>query len=399
VDHNTPSFAVARRNFLKIAGLGAAGLMLGGGRLAHGSNDRTGQLALYIGTYTAGKSEGIYLYDLNLKSGELKHRATTRSVINPSYITISANRRYLYAVNEVGEFAGKQSGAVSAFAIDQRTGALKLLNQQPSEGSDPCYVTVDKSGKFVLVANYTGGSVAALPVKADGSLDAANDVKHDSGSSINRERQQGPHAHCIILDPANRFAYACDLGTDKIMIYRFDARHGKLIPNSQPFVQVDPGAGPRHLTFHRSRPFAYVINELHATITVFAQDPMKGTLKSVQTIATLPQAFHGENTSADIHVSPDGRFLYCSNRGHNSIAAFRINPRTGKLEFIAHESTGGLGPRNFVIDPTGTFLLAANQRSDNVVTFRIDVKTGQLRTTGKVATVPTPVCLKFAAVE
>jgi 6-phosphogluconolactonase len=199
------------------------------------------------------------------------------------------------------------------------------------------------------------------------------------------------------LDPANRFAYSCDLGTDKIMIYQFDARHGKLIPNSQPWVQVEPGAGPRHLTFHRSRPFAYVINELHATITVFAHDSTKGTLKPVQTIATLPLDFHGENTSADIHISPDGRFLYCSNRGHNSIAAFKINPPTGKLKFVGRESTGGVAPRNFVIDPTGTFLLAANQKSDNVVTFRIDSKTGLLSATGKVASIPTPVCLKFAA--
>ncbi len=352
-------------------------------------------LLVYVGTYTDGKSEGIYLYRLHQSSGELRHVATTKGVVNPSFLTISPNGRYLYAVNEVEEFAGKKSGALSAFAINQRSGELMLLNQQPTLGGAPCYVITDQAGKFVLVANYVGGNVAVLPVHSDGRLGLATDVQQDVGSSTNTDRQSGPHAHCIVLDPANRFAYACDLGTDKIMIFRFDAGRGKLTPGKNPWVPAKPGAGPRHLAFHPSGRYAYVINEMHATVTAFAQDAADGNLKEVQTLATLPLEFKDANTSADIHITPDGRFLYCSNRGHDSIAAFEIDQRSGALTFIVHESTGGKTPRNFAIDPTGTFLLAANQKSDNVVTFRIDGKTGRLTPTGHVAEVPSPVCLKF----
>jgi 6-phosphogluconolactonase len=385
--------APARREFLRLAGLGALGLTVPLTRVW--GAERNGELLVYVGTYTSGKSEGIYLYRLKLVSGELKHLATTKGVKDPSFLVLAPSRRYLYAVNEVEEFAGKKSGALSAFAVDQRTGELRLLNQQPSLGGAPCYVVVDQTGRFVLVANYVGGNVAVLPVRSNGSLSEATDVKQDLGSSINAERQEGPHAHCIVLDPANLFAYACDLGTDKIMIFRFDTRRGKLIPGTTPFVQVKPGAGPRHLTFYPSGKFAYVINEMHATITAFAHDQITGNLREVQTVPTLPKDFTGENTSADIHVSPDGRFLYCSNRGHDSIAAFKINPLNGKLTFIAHESTGGKTPRNFAIDPTGAFLLVANQHSDNIVTFRRDRKTGRLSATGHVIEVPSPVCLKF----
>jgi len=391
VDHKTLSHPPARREFLKLAGLGTLGLALPELALAH--LFASGELLVYVGTYTTGKSEGIYLYRLDLSSGELRHVATTSGVMNPSFLAIAPNRRYLYAVNEVEEFAGKKSGAVSAFSIDQRTGELRFLNQQPSLGGAPCYVVVDQTSGFVLVANYAGGNVAVLPVRSDGSLGEATDMKQDFGSSVNADRQEGPHAHCIVLDPANRFAYACDLGTDKIMIYRFDARRGKLIPNARPSAKLKPGAGPRHLTFHPGGRHAYVINELHATVTAFNRT--QGNLNEVQTVTTLPKDFTAADTSADIHVSPDGRFLYCSNRGHDSIAAFKIEPRTGELTFIAHESTGGKTPRNFAIDPTGAFLLAANQKSDNIVSFRLDQKSGRLRPTGHVAEVPSPVCLKF----
>jgi 6-phosphogluconolactonase len=395
VHHLTLRRALARREFLQIAGLGTLGLALPGLAFAQVGVPRSGELLVYVGTYTTGKSEGIYLYSLNLSSGELKHVATTSGVVNPSFLAIAPSRRYLYAVNEVEEFAGKKSGAVSAFAVDQRTGALRLLNQRPSLGGAPCYVVVDQTGRFVLVANYAGGNVAVLPVNSDGGLGEATDVKQDLGSSINAERQEGPHAHCIVLGPANRFAYGCDLGTDKIMIFRFDARRGKLIPNRTPSVQSKPGAGPRHLTFHPGGKYAYVINELHTTVTAFAHDQIRGNLKEVQTVPTLPKDFTGADTGADIHVSPNGRFLYCSNRGHDSIAAFKIEPHNGELTFIAHESTGGKTPRNFAIDPTGAFLLTANQNSDNIVTFRLDPKTGRLGATGHVVEVPSPVCLTF----
>jgi len=393
VDNKTINHAFARREFLKIAALATVGGAFPGITIAR--SERQGELLVYVGTYTSGKSEGIYLYRLDLASGKLKHEATTKGVKDPSFIALGPGRRNLYAVNEVEDFGGKKSGALSSFAVDQSTGKLRLLNQQPSLGGAPCYVDVDRGGRFVLVANYSGGNVAVLPIRSDGSLGEATDVKQYVGSSINVERQEGPHAHCIVLDPANRFAYGCDLGTDKVMIYRFDARKGKLIPASTPWVQLKPGAGPRHITFHPGSKYAYVINELHATVTAFAHDRDRGSLKEVQTVPTLPADFSGENTSADIHVSPDGRFLYCSNRGHDSIAAFQIVPGSGKLTFVAHESSGGKAPRNFAIDPTGAFLLVANQKSDNIVTYRRDIKTGRLTATGHIAEVPSPVCLKF----
>ena len=340
---------------------------------------------MYVGSYTSGESKGIYLYRFNLPSGELVRLGVTEAV-DPSFLALSPNRRFLYAVNELEEFSGKKSGALSAFSVNQQTGELKFLNQQPSLGGAPCYVSVDKTGRFVLVANYLGGNVAVLPVLRDGSLGEATDMKQSAGSSIN-ERQEGPHAHCIVLDHSNRFAYACDLGTDKIMIFRFDSRRGKLTPNRTPWVQLKPGAGPRHLTFHPRGKYAYVINELHATVTAFAYDQVSGNLSEVQTVPTLPQDFTAPNTSADIHISPDGGFLYSSNRGHDSLAAFNIGPRDGKLSFIAHESTGGKAPRNFAIDPTGAFVLVANQKTDSIVVFRRDGKTGKLSATGHVADV------------
>jgi 6-phosphogluconolactonase len=385
--------APARRDFLRLTALGALGLMFPSADVL--AAKRREEMLVYVGTYTSGESEGIYLYSLNLASGELKYVATTKEVKDPSFVVVAPSRRYLYAVNEIEEFAGKRSGAVSAFAVDQRTGDLKFLNQQPSLGGAPCYLDVDRSGRFVLVANYAGGNVAVLPIRGDGRLGEATDLKQDQGSSINTERQEAPHAHCIVLDPTNRFAYACDLGTDKIMSFRFDKRRGKLIPNQRPSVQAKPGAGPRHLTFRPDGKYAYVINELHATITAFALDRVSGNLAEVQTIATLPEGINVANTSADIHVSPDGRFVYCSNRGHDSIAAFAINPANGRLTLIAHEPTGGKTPRNFAIDPTGNFLLAANQNSNNIVTFRRDRKTGRLTATGHMVEAPSPVCLKF----
>jgi 6-phosphogluconolactonase len=392
----------ARREFLRLAGLGTLGLMLPELSIASEEArvlgaERAGELLLYVGTYTTGKSEGIYLYRLNLSSGELKHVATTKRVVNPSFLALAPSRRYLYAVNEVGDFAGTKSGAVSAFAVDQRTGELRLLNQQASLGADPCYVDVDAKGRFVLIANYSGGNVTVFPVERDGSLGEASDAKQGRGSSINRERQEGPHAHCIVLDPSNQFAYSCDLGTDKIMIFRFDARKGKLLPNEPPWVQVKPGRGPRHLAFSPSGKYVFVLNELHSTVTAFARAPEKGSLKELQTLTTLPKGFTGTNTSADIHVSLDGRFVYCSNRGHDSIAIFGIEPRNGGLTSLGHESTRGMTPRNFAIDPTGGFLLVANQKSDNIVVFRLDQKTGRLSSTVQVAQVPSPVCLKFTA--
>jgi 6-phosphogluconolactonase len=388
---------MTRRNFLTAAGTGVLGATLTGradGRAPKASRE----LLVYVGTYTSGKSVGIYLYRLDLGDGSLKHAGTTAGVSNPSYLTIDPARRRLYAVNEVEEFEGSPGGAVSAFEIEPKTGALRLLNQRRSMGAAPCYITVADSGRFVLVANYVGGNVAVLPVLKDGSLGEPTQVEQLKGSGPNRERQEAPHAHCILLDRANEHAYACDLGTDKVMVYRFDRRTGKLTPNAQPSVSLKPGAGPRHMTFHPNGRVAYVLNELDATITAFTLDVQRGTLGELETVATLPADFKGANTSADIHVAPGGKFLYCSNRGHDSIATFRIDPGTGRLTLLGHTPTEGETPRNFVIDPTGAFLLAANQKSDTVVTFRIDPQTGALRPTGHSAAVPTPVCLKLTTI-
>jgi 6-phosphogluconolactonase len=334
-----------RREFLQAAGTGALGLALAGGSAAAPRAGSPRELLVYVGTYTSGKSEGIYVYRLQLSTGALQRVGVARGVVDPSFLAIDRGRHYLYAVNEMTEFEGKKIGAVSAFAVDQRSGELRFLNQQPSLGGAPCYVTVAETGRFVLVANYVGGNVAVLPVRDDGSLGAAVDVKQDEGASgVNPQRQEAPHAHCVVLDASNRHAYACDLGTDKIMIYRFDARRGTLAAAPAPSVAVKPGAGPRHLTFHPRAPYAYVINELDATVTAFAHDRARGTLREVQTVPALPAGFTAPNTGADIHVSPDGRFLYCSNRGHDQIAAFKVDGSTGKLSLVAHEPTRGKRP-------------------------------------------------------
>lgn len=388
-----------RRDFLKVAAVGTTGLSLANSIFGQKMNDKKAkEMLVYVGTYTSGKSrsEGIYIYKLNLASGELKSYKTVKNVVEPSYLAIDKDKKYLYAVNETVEYEGAKSGAVSAFAIDQKTGDLKFLNKQPSLGGAPCFITVSENEKFVLVANYVGGNVSVFPVQTGGKLGAAVDSAQHSGSGANKERQEAAHAHSIMLDKNNGFAFANDLGIDKVMIYRFDVKTGKLKPNqTQAFYKTKAGAGPRHFAFHRNGKFAFVINELDTTISSLAYDARQGTLKEIQTVPTLPAGFSGANTCADIHVSPNGKFLYGSNRGHDSIVSYRIDEKTGKLEYVEHVSTGGKTPRNFAIDPTGRFLLAANQNSDSIVVFRIDEKSGKLVLTGNVAQVPTPVCLKL----
>lgn len=385
---------MTRRRFLTASGTVALGAAVAG-RAEGLVPSAPRELLVYVGTYTSGKSVGIYLYRLDLSDGSLKHAGTTEGVVNPSYLTLDRTRRRLYAVNEVEEYEGAPGGAVSAFEIEAKSGALRLINRRHSKGGAPCYVAVSESGNFVLVANYTGGNVAVLPVLRDGSLGEATQVEQFKGSGPNSERQEASHAHCVMLDRMNANAFACDLGTDRVMSYRFDRRTGRLSPNAPPFVSVKPGAGPRHIALHPNGRAAYVLNELDATVTSFALDPRRGTLQELETVPTLPAGFKAPNTSADIHVAPGGKFLYCSNRGHDSIAAFRIEAGTGRLTLLGHTPTAGRTPRNFAIDPTGSFLLAANQKSDTVVTFRLDPQTGALNPTGHKAEVPTPVCLKL----
>jgi len=355
----------------------------------------TKEITVYVGTYTKAEGGGIHLGRLDMESGELRMEGVAAPAKNPSFLALDSRCRFLYAVNEIAEYANRRSGAVSAYDVDPATGALTLRGSRPSHGRGPCHVSVDPSDRFVLVANYTEGSIALFPIRPDGTLgEAAATVQHE-GSGPHPTRQKGPHAHSIYADPTGRFVFAVDLGLDRVMIYRLDPDTGSLAPNDPPFVELAPGAGPRHMEFHPNGRFAYVINELGNTITAFAFDPEEGALDEIQTVPTLPDDFEGENTTADIHITPSGAFLYGSNRGHNSLAVFRVDGTTGKLEPVGHEPTQGKTPRNFGIDPTGTFLLAANQDSDTIVGFRIDPDTGRLTPTGHAVSVPKPVCVKM----
>ena len=356
-------------------------------------------MLVYVGTYTRGGSEGVYVYRMDASTGGLEYVSKATGLDNPSFLAIDPRRRHLYAVSQVVESQGPPSGSVSAFSIDPATGELTFLNRQPSVGAGPCHLTVDGTGRCVLVANYRGGSVAVLPIEDDGRLGEATDFVQHEGSSVDAGRQEGPHPHSVNLDSASRYAYVPDLGLDKVLVYKLDAGKGKLTAGDEPWVQVKTGAGPRHFAFHPGGRFAYVINELDSTFTAFACDNVKGTLREVQTVSTLPVAFEGESHCADVHVSPSGEFLYGSNRGHDSIVVFAIDGDTGTLTYVGHEPTQGMTPRNFAIDPTGAFLLAANQDSDSIVTFRVDRRTGKLEPTGHVAQVSMPVCLKLVPVS
>lgn len=380
----------SRRQFLTTGGIALLGVAT---LRANAWSKQDGEPTLYVGTYTSGKSEGIYGYRMDAATGALTRFTSCKSV-NPSYLAIDRSKRYLYAVNEVGQYAGKPGGGVSAFAIDRTTGNLRLLNEQATQGADPCYLTIDHNKRTLLVANYTGGSISALPLRSDGTLGMVSDLKQHEGSGI-KEQQKGPHAHCIILDRLERYALAADLGTDKVMIYRFDSATGKLTLAKQPWIQLQAGAGPRHLTFHPNGKYVYAINELDSTLTLLKYND--GTLTQVETVSTLPSDFSGVSYCADVHVSASGKFLYGSNRGHNSIVVFEIDPHTGKLKQLEHVPTEGKWPRNFAIDPTGRFLLVANQHTDNVVTFSIDPMTGRLTATGQITEIPVPVCLIFSA--
>lgn len=359
---------------------------------------------VYIGTYTNGAgasaSRGIYLLDLDTANGAMTAPRVAVETVNPSFLAVHPGRRFLYAVGETGLFKGQKSGAVSAFAVDEASGTLGLLNQEPSRGQGPCYVTVDRGGANVLVANYGSGTVACLPIGGDGRLRPASSSLQHEGSVADPKRQGGPHAHSINLDDANRFAIAADLGLDKLLINRFDPAKGTLTPNDPAFARVAPRSGPRHFAFHPDGRHAYVINEISCTVTGFDYDPEHGSLSEIQTISTLPEGVvvgPGLST-AEVQVHPSGRFLYGSNRGHHSIAIFAIDAASGRLHAVGNVSTRGKTPRNFGIDPTGKFLLAANQDSNSIVAFRIDPQTGNLEPTGQSVEVPKPCCVKFVPV-
>lgn len=350
------------------------------------------EIPVYIGTYTSGDSEGIYRATFNVASGELSEPQLVGNMENPNFLAIGPDGQRLYAVGSDAEFTG---GAVAAFEIHPADGSLTPLGVQSSGGANPCHIVVDAAGNHALIANYGDGSVATLPIK-DGKLQPVVERIQHAGSSVNKQRQEGPHAHSINLDAAGRFAFAADLGTDQIYIYKYDPTTGGLTPNDPASVKLPPGSGPRHFTFHPNGRWAYVINELTSTVSAMAYDANDGKLVVLQTISTLPEDIQGNNTTAEIVVHPQGKFLYGSNRGHDSIAIFAIDEKTNKLTSLGQHPAGVKTPRNFVVDPTGNFLLAAGQDSNDIVVHRIDPKTGKLAATDVSVSVPAPVCLKFA---
>jgi 6-phosphogluconolactonase len=360
-----------------------------------------GKYLLYVGTYTQEKSssKGIYAFRYDAATREITPLGLAAETTNPSWIAIHPNGHFLYAVNEIQNYKGPNTGGVSAFSIDRASGKLTFLNQVSSRGADPCYITVDSSGKYLLVANYTGGSIASFPISTDGKLGEASAFVQHSGHGINPKRQEAAHAHSIDLSPDERFAFVDDLGLDQLLIYKFDKGKGSLKPGNPPFAKLDAGAGPRHFALHPSGQYAYVVSELASTVTAFSYASKAGTFNRMQTISALPEDFKGENDDAEIEVHPSGKFLYVSNRGHDSIAVFSIDPAKGTLTPVEHTPTQGRTPRHFAIDPTGALLFAENQESNNIVVFRIDPNTGKLTATGKTLEVGQPVCIKFVKTD
>jgi len=354
---------------------------------------------LFVGTYTQGNSKGIYSYRYDAATGKLTSLGLAAETVNPSFLAAEPNGQFLYAVNEVQKYKDSVSGGVTSFAIDRATGKLTSLNEVASRGADPCYISFDKTGKYVLVANYTSGNIAVFPIQKDASLGEASAFVQHTGHSVNAERQEGPHAHWIETTADNRFAIVSDLGLDELLVYRFDASNGSLSPNDPPYAKLDAGSGPRHFAFHPNGKFAYVVNELGSTIISLTYDPAKGVLSPFQTVSTLPKGFSGSNDTAEIHVHPNGKFLFASNRGHDSIALFSIDQTSGRLTLVDHFSTQGKTPRNLEIDPTGQRLFVANQDSGNIVVFQIDQQTGRLTQTGEPLNVPSPVSLRFVSAK
>ena len=353
---------------------------------------------VYVGTYTGGPSKGIYAFRFHPSTGTAVSLGLAAESTSPSFLAADPGHSVLYAVNEAPVFE-EGKGAVSAFAIERKTGHLTLLNRVSSGGRDPCHLAIDRYGKWLLAANYGSGTVSVFPIKNDGRLGDASALLQHSGSGKDPRRQAGPHANSVNLSPDERFLLVSDLGLDKVMVYRFDVGKGTLTANDPPFVKLSAGSGPRHLSFHPDGRFAYQINELSSTLTAFAYDADRGSLREIETISTLPQEFSGENTTAEVAVHPDGKFVYGSNRGHDSIAVFAVWGDKSILEPVEYVSTRGRTPRQFAIDPTGNYLFAANQNSGEVVVFRIDRATGRLTATDVVLKVPDPVCVVFVPVR
>lgn len=363
---------------------------------------------VYFGTSTSGISKGIYVSRFDSDTGKLSAPELAAETKNPGFLAVPPTGKFLYSVGEMNAAPGQRTGAVNAFARDTQSGKLTMLNQQPSGGAGPCHVSVDATGQCVLVANYAGGSIAALPIQTDGRLAAAATIIQHTGASVHPQRQTKPYAHFIAPSPDNRFVLACDLGLDKVLFYKLDAAHARLTTNIHPDAVVPPGSGPRHLAFHPNGKFIYVINEMALTVTVFGYDAKRGAIRTatgafaeLQNLSTVPAdyATTGKDSGAEIAVHPGGQFVYASNRGLDSIAVFSVEATTGKLTLVQNESTQGKTPRHFALDPTGKWLLAENQNSDSVVVFAIDAATGKLKPTGQALTIGAPTCAVFVKAQ
>lgn len=352
---------------------------------------------MFVGTYTGKGSDGIYSYRFDPSTGKVDAVGLAAKTVNPSFLAVEPGGNFLYSVNELDKLDGKPTGGVSAFQLNRANGTLKFLQQVPSLGTAPAHLSIDKTGRYVLVANYNSGNVAVFPIGQDGKLGPHTALEQQTGSGVNSQRQTGPHAHFIATDNGNRFALSADLGTDKVYVYRFDARNGSLAPNVPPFAEVEPGSGPRHIAFAPSGKFAYLANEMGGTVVVFAYDANAGILTTKQTISSLPKGFKGDNREAEIVVDSKGRFLYVSDRDDatNNIAVFRIDADDGTLSFVQRVSSGGKIPRQFAIDPTGKWLFVANHQSNNIQVFRIDGLTGRLIPSSRITGIYDPVCVVF----
>jgi 6-phosphogluconolactonase len=355
--------------------------------------EKDAQHFVYIGTYAATDKPAIYVYTLDSKTGQLTFVESVTGIANPSFLALDESRHRLYAVSETQTFQAQTGGSVDAFTIEPARGTLTHINQQPTHGTDPCYLSIDATGTCLLVVNYTSGSISVFPVQANGEIAEANQVIQHHGRSIRDDRQASPHTHTIVLDASGQYALVTDLGMDKIFSYKLDTQAHKLILQHE--TEDTPGSGPRHIAFHPSERYVYVIHELNSTITAFAYDASRASLSPLQTVSTLPSDFAGDNLGAEIAILPSGKFLYGSNRGDNSIVVFSIDPETGLLTYSQHVSTFGKTPRNFTITPDERFLFAANQDSDTVITYTIDQDTGQLEPTGQTLHIPAPVCIKI----
>lgn len=378
-------------HFHRLPGLGlilALGLMLTAAAQAASYH-------VYVGCYTGPKSKGIQYFKFDAATGQLSDGTLAAEATHPTWLVVHPSRKYLYALSEVG---GARGGGITAYALDAASGRLSQLNTQSSGGNGPCHLAVDRTGQCLLVANYGGGSVAALPIRTDGSLgEAASFIQHQ-GASVNPQRQKGPHAHSVDVDPANRFVLVCDLGLDKVLTYRLDPARAALTPAEPPHTATAPGAGPRHLAWHPNGRWVYVINELNNTVVQYAYDAQTGALTPRQTVPTLPPEFTGQNTTAEIAVHPSGKFVYGSNRGHDSLVVYAVNAETGALTLVQHHPSGGKTPRHFALDPTGRWVLSGNQTSGNLVVLAVDAATGRLSDTGRSVEVPA-VCVQFVPVK